>query len=82
MDKKNLVSLISAYAQKDDIAFRKEVHSIAQELDRAGDYELASYIDSIISGVGLLSPMPVEPFDINCFDEIKKSNDSQLYHIL
>ena len=37
MDKKNLVSLNSAYAQKDDIAFRKEVHSIAQELDRAGD---------------------------------------------
>ena len=56
MKKKNVVSLIKYYAEKNDAGFRNEAYEIAREFDSSGDYQLAEYIMSLLSNVNTFVP--------------------------
>ena len=40
MKKKNIISLIKYYVEKNDAGFRNEAYEIAREFDDSGDYQL------------------------------------------
>ena len=56
MKKKNVVSLIKYYAEKNDAGFRNEAYEIAREFDSSGDYQLAEYIMSLLSSANTFIP--------------------------
>lgn len=77
MKKKNVISLIRYYAEKNDAAFRNEAYEIAREFDLSGDYQLSEYIMSLLSNVNTFVPQMVEntsPF----FEKIEAKEDMLL----
>ena len=48
MKKKNVISLIKYYTEKNDAGFRNEAYEIAKGFDASGDYQLAEYYVLII----------------------------------
>ena len=54
MKKKNIISLIKYYVEKNDAGFRNEAYEIAREFDASGDYQLSEYIMSLLSNVNTL----------------------------
>ena len=48
MKKKNIISLIKYYAEKNDVGFRNEAYEIAKDFDQSGDYQLSEYIMSLL----------------------------------
>ena len=51
MKKKNVISLIKYYTEKNDAGFRNEAYEIAKGFDASGDYQLSEYIMSLLSNV-------------------------------
>ncbi|WP_026505226.1 ATP-binding protein [Butyrivibrio sp. NC3005] len=77
MKKKNIVSLIKYYAEKNDTGFRNEAYEIAKEFDMVGDYQLSEYIMSLLSNVNTFVPQmseSVSPF----FERIDAQEDMLL----
>ena len=71
MKKKNILSLIRYHAEKNEAGFRNEAYEIAKEFDKAGDYQLAEYIMSLLSNVNTFVPQmddSISPF----FEKIEK----------
>lgn len=60
MKKKNVISLIKYYAEKNDAGFRNEAYEIAKEFDASGDYQLSEYIMSLLSNVNTFVPQMSE----------------------
>ena len=60
MKKKNIINLIKYYAEKNDAGFRNEAYEIANDFDKTGDCELASYIMSLLSNVNTFVPQMIE----------------------
>ena len=56
MKKKNVISLIKYYAEKNDSGFRSEAYEIAKDFDAIGDYQLSEYIMSLLSNVNTFVP--------------------------
>lgn len=77
MKKKNIISLIKYYAEKNDIGFRNEAYEIAKDFDSSGDYQLSEYIMSLLSNVNTFVPQTsesVSPF----FERIDSQEDMLL----
>ncbi len=77
MKKKNVISLIKYYAEKNDAAFRNEAYEIAKDFDASGDYQLAEYIMSLLSNVNTFVPQMsenVSPF----FEKLEAKEDMLL----
>ncbi len=77
MKKKNIVSLIKYYAEKNDTGFRNEAYEIAKDFDLSGDYQLSEYIMSLLSNVNTFVPQmseSVSPF----FERIEAQEDMLL----
>lgn len=77
MKKKNIVSLIKYYAEKNDTGFRNEAYEIAKDFDMVGDYQLSEYIMSLLSNVNTFVPQmseSVSPF----FERIDAQEDMLL----
>ena len=60
MKKKNVISLIKYYTEKNDAGFRNEAYEIAKEFDASGDYQLSEYIMSLLSDVNTFVPQMSE----------------------
>ena len=60
MKKKNVISLIKYYTEKNDAAFRNEAYEIARDFDSSGDYQLSEYIMSLLSDVNTFVPQMTE----------------------
>lgn len=78
MKKKNVVSLIKCYAEKNDAGFRNEAYEIAREFDNLGDYQLAEYIMSLLSNVNTFVPQ-MENHESAFFEKINTSVGSLLF---
>lgn len=78
MKKKNVVSLIKCYAEKNDAGFRNEAYEIAREFDSSGDYQLAEYIMSLLSNVNTFVPQ-MENHGSAFFEKINTSVESLLF---
>lgn len=77
MKKKNVISLIKYYAEKNDAGFRNEAYEIAKDFDASGDYQLSEYIMSLLSSVNTFVPQMAEnvsPF----FERIEGKEDMLL----
>ena len=77
MKKKNIISLIKYYAEKNDTGFRNEAYEIARDFDASGDYQLSEYIMSLLSNVNTFVPQISEntsPF----FEKIEGNQDMLL----
>lgn len=77
MKKKNIISLIKYYAEKNDTGFRNEAYEIAKDFDLSGDYQLSEYIMSLLSNVNTFVPQISEtnsPF----FEHIDAQEDMLL----
>lgn len=78
MKKKNVVSLIKYYAEKNDAGFRNEAYEIAREFDSSGDYQLAEYIMSLLSNVNTFVPQ-MKNHESAFFEKINTSVGSLLF---
>ncbi len=72
MKKGNIINLIKYYAESNDTAFRNEAYQIANEFDKAGDYQLSEYIMALLSNANTFVPqinendlMFVRKIDVN-----------------
>lgn len=74
MKKKNVISLIKYYAEKNDAAFRAEAYEIARDFDSSGDYQLSEYIMSLLSNVNTFVPQISESVS-NFFEKIDAKED-------
>ena len=77
MKKKNVISLIKYYTEKNDAGFRNEAYEVAKEFDASGDYQLSEYIMSLLSDVNTFVPQVSEnasPF----FEKIQGKEDMLL----
>lgn len=77
MKKKNVISLIKYYTEKNDIGFRNEAYEIAKDFDLSGDYQLSEYIMSLLSNANTFVPQvseTVSPF----FEKIEAREDMLL----
>ena len=71
MKKKNIISLIKYYVEKNDAGFRNEAYEIAREFDASGDYQLSEYIMSLLSNVNTFVPQVSENVS-SFFEKIEK----------
>ena len=76
MKKKNVISLIKYYAEKNDAAFRNEAYEIAKDFDASGDYQLAEYIMSLLSNVNTFVPQMSE--NVSSFFEKLEAKEDML----
>lgn len=60
MKKKDIISLIRYYAEKNDIGFKNEAYKIAKEFDENGDSQLSEYIMSLLSDANTFVPQMAE----------------------
>lgn len=74
MKKKNVISLIRYYAEKNDDGFRNEALEIAKEFDATGDSQLAEYIVSLLSNVNTFVPQ-MEDYNSTFFEKIEPKED-------
>lgn len=77
MKKKNVISLIKYYVEKNDAGFRNEAYEIAKGFDASGDYQLSEYIMSLLSNVNTFVPQTSDytsPF----FEKIEGQEDMLL----
>lgn len=77
MKKKNVISLIRYYAEKNDTGFRNEAYEIARDFDRSGDSQLAEYIMSLMSNVNTLVPQMAE-HESAFFEKVEAKEDMLL----
>jgi len=77
MKKKNVISLIKYYVEKNDAGFRNEAYEIAKEFDASGDYQLSEYIMSLLSNVNTFVPQMSEN-DSPFFEKIGGKEDMLL----
>ena len=77
MKKKNIVSLIKYYAEKNDIGFRNEAYEIAKDFDLSGDYQLSEYIMSLLSNVNTFVPQMTET--VSSFFERVDAREDMLF---
>ena len=78
MKKKNVISLIRYYAEKNDTGFRNEAYEIARDFDRSGDSQLAEYIMSLMSNVNTLVPQMAE-HESAFFEKVEAKEDIICY---
>lgn len=74
MKKKNIISLIRCYAEKNDDGFRNEAYEIARDFDVSGDHQLAEYIMSLLSNVNTFVPQ-MEGHESTFFERIEAKED-------
>ena len=77
MKKKNVISLIKYYTEKNDAGFRNEAYEIAKGFDASGDYQLSEYIMSLLSNVNTFVPQMSEN-DSPFFEKIGGKEDMLL----
>lgn len=77
MKKKSVVSLIKYYSEKNDLGFRNEAYEIAKEFDKAGDFQLAEYIMSMLSSANTFVPQIQESIS-SYFEKIDAEGDMLL----
>lgn len=77
MKKKNIISLIRYYAEKNDDEFRNEAYEIAKDFDASGDYQLAEYIMSLLSNVNTFVPQ-TEDHESTFFERLEAKEDMLL----
>lgn len=77
MKKRNIISLIRYYAEKNDDGFRNEAFEIARDFDASGDSQLAEYIMSLLSNVNTFVPQ-VEEHDSVFFEKLEAKEDMLL----
>ncbi|ENY53708.1 AAA family ATPase [Metamycoplasma alkalescens 14918] len=75
MTKGNVINLIRYYADKNDIAFKKEAYIIATEFTRMGDSQLAEYILSLLSDINTFVPQEYENENITFAKKINLKGD-------
>ena len=77
MKKKNVISLIKYYVEKNDAGFRNEAYEIAKGFDDSGDYQLSEYIMSLLSNVNTFLPQ-ISERDSPFFEKIERKEDMLL----
>ena len=77
MKKKNVISLIKYYTEKNDAGFRNEAYEVAKEFDASGDYQLSEYIMSLLSDVNTFVPQVSENAS-SFFEKIQGKEDMLL----
>ena len=75
--KKNIISLIRCYAEKNDVGFKNEAYEIAKDFDTSGDHQLAEYIMSLLSNVNTFVPQ-MEGHESVFFERIEAKEDMLL----
>ena len=75
MKKKNVVNLIRCYTDHNDSGFRTEAEEIAKSFDKDGDYELAEYIMTLLSGSNVFVPQ-IDDGRAAFFEKIEIKNDN------
>ena len=70
MKKKNVISLIRYYVEKNDDGFRNEAYEIAKSFDASGDYQLAEYVMSLLSNVNTFVPQ-MEEHTLAYFEKVE-----------
>ncbi len=56
MKKKNVLNLIKYYSESNDAGFRSEAYEIAEEFNKAGDYQLSEYIIALLTNANVFTP--------------------------
>lgn len=74
MKKKNIINLIKYYSEDNDIGFRNEAYEIADDFDKAGDYQLAEYIMALLSDANTFVPQMSE-HESAFFEKVDKSSE-------
>lgn len=69
MKKREVINLIRSHYDNDESQFRKAANNVARCFDEDGNYELAEYVMSLISNVGLFKPQSYS-FESNFFKKI------------
>lgn len=77
MKKKNIISLIRYYAEKNDVGFKNEAYKIAQEFDENGDSQLSEYIMSLLSDANTFVPQIAE-YQSPYFEKVSLKGDMLL----
>ena len=77
MKKKNIISLIRCYAEKNDDGFRNEAYEIAKDFDASGDRQLAEYIMSLLSNVNTFVPQ-MDGHEFTFFEKVDAKEDMLL----
>lgn len=77
MKKKNVISLIKYYTEKNDAGFRNEAYEVAKQFDASGDYQLSEYIMSLLSDVNTFVPQVSENAS-SFFEKIQGKEDMLL----
>lgn len=75
MKKKNIVNLIRCYADQNDSGFRTEAEEIAKSFDNDGDYELAEYIMTLLSGNNVFMPQ-IDDTKEAMFEKVELKNEN------
>lgn len=77
MKKRNILSLIRYHVEKNEAGFRNEAYEIAKDFDRAGDYQLAEYIMSLLSDVNTFVPQ-ADDMQSPYFEKLESKEDMLL----
>lgn len=56
MKKKNVLNLIKYYSECNDAGFRSEAYEIAEDFNKAGDYQLSEYIIALLTNANVFTP--------------------------
>ena len=74
MKKANIINLIKYYAENNDCSFRNEAYKIADEFDKAGDYQLAEYIMMLLSNTNVFVPQ-INESELVFLKKIKENSE-------
>jgi len=74
MKKKNILNLIKYHAENNDSAFRTEAYEIARYFDKAGNYQLAEYIMSLLSDANTFTPQMNENYS-SFFEKVDTNSE-------
>lgn len=74
MKKKNVINLIKYHMDNNEAGFRTEAYEIARDFDKAGDFQLAEYIISMLSSTEVFVPQ-MNYKDTDLFQKIQDNKE-------
>ncbi len=74
MKKKNVLNLIKYYSESNDAGFRSEAYEIAEDFNKAGDYQLSEYIIALLTNANIFTPQIADGAS-DFFTKIEYSNE-------
>ena len=75
MKKKDIIDLIRAHVDNNNMAFRETSYEIAREFDASGDYQLSEFIFALLSDSNAFVPQMVDS-DCNYIEKVSATKTS------